>query len=38
MKLDVNERLKELRLPGVKECYEEMANMARRESLSSELG
>lgn len=36
MKLDVNERLKELRLPGVKECYEEIANMARRESLSYE--
>jgi len=36
MGVDVKERLKALRLPGVRGCYEEMAEYARREGLSYE--
>jgi len=36
MGIDVKERLRALRLPGVRGCYEEMAEHARREGLSYE--
>lgn len=36
MGVDVKEKLKTLRLPGMRGCYEELAELARRESLSYE--
>lgn len=36
MGVDMKERLKMLRLPGMRACYEELAELARREALSYE--
>lgn len=36
MGVDVKERLKTLRLPAMRACYEELAELARREALSYE--
>jgi len=36
MEVNVQDRLKELRLPGIRGCFQEVADLARREGLSYE--